>query len=253
MTITIAHRGYRQVTPENTLAAFEAAVRAGANMIETDIHVCQSGEIVIMHDDDVSATSNGTGKISELTLTELKQLDLGSWFSPAFSGQRIVTLRELVEFYGQHPDLKLLLEFKGEWSMEQCQQALAELAAGDLKDRTILESFDVNTLAALREVASDYNRGLLIEYAVDDPTKTAMLLELCEQLGVMSLNPPVDVTQANPELVQQCHQANLQVMVWTANEPAEFQFLTDLGVDGICTDRIGFLNGWLAAAVANQE
>ena len=283
--LVIAHRGYKQVTPENTLAAFESAVHSGAQMIETDIHVCKSGEIVIMHDDNVGATSNGHGKISEMTLTELKQLDVGGWFGDAYAGQQIVTLPELVEFYQKHPELKLLLEFKDEWTQENCRRAIEQLNAGNLRERTVLESFDTKTMASLRDVAPDYDRGLLIEYPdpnypvtnsplnlaaaptnsnnlfatgnrpdstggilanpIDAKALTPQLLTLCKELDVMYLNPSVRIMWDHPELVKQCHDAGLQVMVWTADKPADFAHLTDLGVDAICTNKPAYLLGWL--------
>lgn len=215
----IAHRGYKEVTPENTRMAFESAVKAGADMIETDIHVCKSGEIVIMHDDNVAATSNGHGKISEMTLDELKQLDVSGWFGPAYAGQRIVTLPELVAFYEKYPELKLLLEFKDEWTTENCRRAIEQLNAGNLRERTVLESFDTKTMANLRDVAPNYARGLLIEYPdpnypvtnsllnsvagaatkdIDAGTLTPQLLELCQELDVMFLNPSVKFCEITP-------------------------------------------------------
>ena len=251
MALVIAHRGYKEVSPENTMAAFESAVKAGADMIETDIHVCKSGEIVIMHDDNVAATSNGHGNISEMTLAELKQLDVGGWFGDAYAGQRIATLSELVDFYQKYPNLKLLLEFKGEWDPAHCEMAISQLNAGKLKSRTVLESFDTKTMANLRDAAPDYDRGLLIEYpdpnypVANTPTAETLMTEV-KELGVMCLNPSVRIMRDMPQLVAQCHQAGLQVMVWTADQPEDFQLLTDLGVEAICTNRPAFLKGWLA-------
>jgi len=245
MVLNIAHRGYKEVTPENTLAAFAAAVAVGADMIETDIHVCNSGEIVIMHDDDVTATSNGSGHISEMTLTELQQLDVGSWFAPAFTGQRIVTLPELVEFFATHPQVQLLLEFKGEWSVPDCRRVIEQLNSKNLQDRTVLESFETQTMANLQEVAPAYRRGLLIDQRFDENPSLAALLAECADLGVMCLNPAVRLLELHPELVAKCHSAGLQVMVWTADQPAEFEQLVELGVEAICTNRPGFLAGWL--------
>jgi len=261
--LIIAHRGYKKVVPENTMAAFESAVHAGADMIETDIHVCKSGEIVIMHDDNVGTTSDGHGKISEMTLAELKQLDVGGWFGDAYRGLRIATLPELVEFYQKHPSLKLLLEFKDEWTAENCRRAIDQLNAGNLRERTVLESFDTKTMSNLRNVAPDYDRGLLIEYP--DPNypvanspfteshrasgtlpTVAEVLDLCRDLDVMCLNPSVAIVRDYPELVATCHGHGLQVMVWTADQPADFELLTDRGVDAICTNRPEFLGGWLA-------
>lgn len=89
-----AHRGAMETHPENTLLAFREAVKAGAHMIEFDVQLTKDNELVVIHDATVDRTTNGTGKISELTLKEIKQLDAGSWKSPEFEGERIPTLYE---------------------------------------------------------------------------------------------------------------------------------------------------------------
>jgi len=89
-----AHRGAMDTHPENTLAAFKEALELGAHMIEFDVRLTRDGHLVILHDETVDRTSNGQGKISELTLDEVKQLDAGSWFSPEFASEKIPTLEE---------------------------------------------------------------------------------------------------------------------------------------------------------------
>jgi glycerophosphoryl diester phosphodiesterase len=213
-------------------------------MIETDIHVCASGEVVIMHDDDVTETSNGTGLITQMTLPEVRTLDAGAWFSPAYAGQKVPTLAELIGFYLDHPELELLLEFKGDWTIEHCEQVVADLNGAGLRARTVLESFSPITMAALQEVAADYQRGLLLgELPAGGLQET---ISLAQELNVMCLNPDVTLIQADPTLVAQCHQNELQVMVWTADLTADFDMLLELEVDAICTNRPEFLAGYLA-------
>ena len=244
--LNIAHRGYSQVAPENTLAAFEAAARCGADMIETDIHVCGSGEIVVVHDDDVAATTDGTGRVANLTLAELKRLDAGAWFSPAFAGQRIPTLDDLIEFYQAHPGLELLLEFKGDWAEADARRVADALSDASLRDRCILESFSPATMAALQRVAPNFRRGLLIDTPYGPPTHSVeQLITFAQELGCMALCPAVELTLNHPDLVAKCHAAGLQVMVWTADQPAEFTALINLKVTGICTNRPGYLAGHL--------
>ncbi len=89
-----AHRGAMGTHPENTLAAFRAAVDAGAHMIEFDVQLTKDNKLVVMHDGTVDRTTNGTGKVSELTFAEIRNLDAGSWKSPEFAGERIPTLDE---------------------------------------------------------------------------------------------------------------------------------------------------------------
>jgi glycerophosphoryl diester phosphodiesterase len=91
-----AHRGAMDTHPENTLAAFREAVRLGAHMIELDVRLTKDGHLVILHDETVDRTTDGKGKISEMILDEVKDLDAGSWRSDAFAGERIPTLSEVL-------------------------------------------------------------------------------------------------------------------------------------------------------------
>ena len=92
MTEIVAHRGSRINRPENTLAAFEEAVRVGADGIELDIHLSKDGEVVVIHDETVDRTTDGCGRISQMTVADLRELDAGAWFDVAFAGQKIPTL-----------------------------------------------------------------------------------------------------------------------------------------------------------------
>jgi glycerophosphoryl diester phosphodiesterase len=96
-TFACAHRGDKHIAPENTLPAFASAVRKGAHMIEFDVHLSKDGQPVIIHDNTVDRTTDGTGEVAELTFRELRSLDAGSWFSQEFAGTRIPTLRETLE------------------------------------------------------------------------------------------------------------------------------------------------------------
>ena len=107
-----AHRGFSEKYPENTMAAFRAAIEAGADEIETDVRMTADGELVLIHDDNVSRTTDGTGKVCEMTLAELKKLDAGVKKGKEFAGARIPTLRELLELCKEHPALTLDIELK---------------------------------------------------------------------------------------------------------------------------------------------
>ena len=110
----VAHRGNSAVAPQNTLAAFEAAWRAGADCVEMDVQLTADGRVVVIHDDTVDATTDGTGAVSSYTLAEIRSLDAGAWFSPAYAGQRVPTFDEVVAFLRRR-DIDLLLEFKDAW------------------------------------------------------------------------------------------------------------------------------------------
>ena len=98
--LNFAHRGASHEAPANTLAAFLLAVDLGAEGIELDVHLSKDGHVVVIHDFDVAATTDGQGLVCDKTLAELKDLDAGSWFDPVFAGQRIPTLQEVIDAVG---------------------------------------------------------------------------------------------------------------------------------------------------------
>ena len=110
MTLNIAHRGASALAPENTIAAFERAVELGADVIELDLHMSQDGELVVIHDDTLDRTTDGSGPVHHRSLGELMRLDAGRWFGEGFAGQRIPRLDEVLDrFAGKVP---LALEIK---------------------------------------------------------------------------------------------------------------------------------------------
>ncbi len=96
MTKIFAHRGSKGTHPENTLASFKEAVRVGSDGIELDVHLTKDGQLVVIHDETVDRTTNGTGEIRNLTLAEIKAMDAGSWFKNDFAGEKIPTLDEVL-------------------------------------------------------------------------------------------------------------------------------------------------------------
>jgi len=117
--LVIAHRGASGYAPENTLAAFKRALALGATFIETDLQLSRDSHFVAIHDDTVNRTTNGQGKVHDLSLADLRRLDAGSWFGSEFTGERIPTLEEILEFSKKH-DVVFYLELKpgGSWGGE---------------------------------------------------------------------------------------------------------------------------------------
>ncbi|MBE9939062.1 glycerophosphodiester phosphodiesterase [Cellulosimicrobium cellulans] len=237
----IAHRGNSSVAPQNTLAAFEAAWRAGAHSIEIDVQLTADGEPVVIHDDTVDATTSGSGTVARLDRAAIRALDAGSWFSPAFGGQRVPTFAEVVDLLVRRPGTDLLLELKGSWTVEQVRRVTGPIRFAGIADRVVAQSFWPETVAALREADPGLRRGLLV-VALDDD-----VLARCAELDVVTCNPMGALLLEDPGLVERLHDAGLEVAVWTLNEPAHWAAAVDLGVDAIITDRPDRLAGWLAA------
>ena len=237
----VAHRGNSSVAPQNTLAALEAAWRAGADSIEIDLRLSADGVAVVIHDATVDATTNGSGAVDDLDLAELRRLDAGSWFSPACAGQRVPTFAEVTAFLVARRGIDLLLELKGDWSEEAARGVVELIGEAGLEHRVLVQSFSPATVAVFAAVAPWLRRGLLVVEAGDH------LLDLCAELAVTACNPYGELLRTRPELVAELHEAGLQVMVWTANEPEQWAALTDAGVDAIITDHPHALRGWLSA------
>ncbi|RED66367.1 glycerophosphodiester phosphodiesterase family protein [Cohnella lupini] len=148
--IVAGHRGYKSEYPENTILAFEKALELGVDMIEFDLRLSKDGFVVIIHDETVNRTTNGTGEVSSFSLAELKQLDAGGWFNERFAGLPIPTLEELCELLERYPHVLLNVEIKPSiHSEEVADKAVALLETKELLDRCVFTSFDANLTAYL--------------------------------------------------------------------------------------------------------
>ncbi len=143
-----AHRGWCSVYPENTMEAFRAAVEIGVDQIETDVRITKDGELVLIHDETVDRTTNGTGKVSEMTLSELKALDAGIKKDAKFAGAKIPTFLELMELIKDHPTMTLDIELKEyptagreEIAHEVCDRVLQIIHDYGYEDRFVFNSF----------------------------------------------------------------------------------------------------------------
>jgi len=225
--LVIAHRGASGHAPENTLAAFRRAVALGASFIETDLHLSRDAHFVAIHDDIVNRTTNGQGKVHDLTLADLRRLDAGSWFGSEFSGERIPTLEEILEFAKKN-DVVFYLELKptGAWGGEHALiGALRE--SGEIA-RTIVISFDAGIIAALRKIEPTLMTGLLFEGQIDQPLERAI------EVGARQLAVRGDLV--TPALIAEARKRDLQIVCWTVNQPAHMRVLIEAGVDGIMSD-----------------
>ncbi|MFE5341642.1 glycerophosphodiester phosphodiesterase [Isoptericola sp. NPDC056578] len=240
--VVIAHRGASADAPQNTLAAFDAAGEAGAAMIEIDVHLSADGVPMVIHDGTVDATTDGNGEVRGRTRDELQALDAGSWFGPEFAGQRIPTLAEVLELVARHPGLGVLCEYKGRWSAEDVAVTMRVLDAPELAGHLVVQGFDPVTVAALRDVAPQVPRSLLVEHPRES------LPALLGELDAAAVSPGAALIADDPGLVPAAHDAGLRVFGWTANDEATWRLLVDAGVDGIITDRPAALREWLATA-----
>ncbi|MFI7600619.1 glycerophosphodiester phosphodiesterase [Actinoplanes sp. NPDC049681] len=234
----VAHRGYSAVAPENTLPAFAAGVLAGATFIEFDVRTTADGVPVVIHDRTVDRTTDGAGKVWELTLDEIARLDAGSWFSSAYAGICVPKLAEVLELLRPHAGVELLLEIKPPANLEQVKFILGQVGDAGLLTRTVVQSFDPAIVRLAGEVAPDVRRGLL-----RDAFDTSQV-EVAQELGVSFCNPSMNAVLGSPETVAALAGAGVAVMPWTANDTALWPDLVGAGVAGLITDHTGELTGW---------
>jgi glycerophosphoryl diester phosphodiesterase len=142
--------------PESTLAAFESAIVKGADAIELDVHLSSDGELVVHHDFYLGRTNNGSGYIGDLTLSELKALDAGSWFSARFAGQRIPTLGEALEL--GRGKLRYEIDMKGT-SLAFLKRIIDQVTRLDMRGQVELTSAHIPLLFQLKQIAPDLRTG----------------------------------------------------------------------------------------------
>ncbi|MBX2992889.1 MAG: glycerophosphodiester phosphodiesterase [Bacteroidetes bacterium] len=142
--LIVAHRGSSGVAPENTLAAFRQAIADGADMIELDVRMTKDFELVVLHDRSVNRTTNGKGKVRDLTLADLRSYDAGSWFGRKFSGERIPSLREVIDILPHHVNLNIEVKTDGETRKRIAfeESLLLVIREKNFARRVLVSSFD---------------------------------------------------------------------------------------------------------------
>jgi len=222
--LNIAHRGASGTSPENTLAAFRAAIAAGAAMCELDVQPTRDHALVVIHDDTVDRTTDGQGAVKEMTLAELKRLDAGvSFGATAPRGEPIPTLDEV--FAVTAGQCALNIELK---SGQVENEVVALMREWKALESSMVSSFDWDRLARMREIEVAVRIGILAEKNVP------RMLDAAARLSAYAINPRFDLVSS--ELCDTAHARGLKVLVWTVDAPELMRLLIGCGVDGIMTN-----------------
>ncbi len=243
--LNISHRGGRWLWPEHTLVAYEGALDAGTDVLELDVHSTSDGELVVLHDDTVDRTTDGTGAVLSLTLAEVKALDAGHDFSQdggatypyRGTGVEIPTVREVFEAF---PDEWYVIELKQE-SPSIAQRLIDLIEEFGLERKVILAAFDDATIAEARALAPEIHTSL-----AETEVYQFYLLNLQSPEAQEAYVPPglfLHVPRSSGGLevltrpfVRRASRYGMKIHAWTINEPDEMRRLIELGVDGIMTD-----------------
>lgn len=235
-----AHRGASCCAPENTLAAFEAAVADGADGIEMDIHLSRDGVPVVIHDETLDRTTDGCGPVAAASLAQLKRLDAGGWFAAAFAGEPVPTLETVLATFGGR--VRLNLELKEFRAGLVVLELLGHYPEADI----VVSSFDLELLCRLRAVDSRLPLAVLC-----DSGSWRRALVTARDLRACAFH--LAVGQVCRPLVAACARAGLPVSVWTVDCPEQARSLVRTGVAGLFTNAPGLLDSALGLSHGSQS
>ena len=231
--LNLGHRGASAYAPENTLAAFRLAAEMGADGVELDAKVARDGVVVIMHDPTVDRTTDGTGRVSDLTLAELKRLDAGAKFHAKFAGERIPTLEEVFEAVSNQLIINIELTNYASRGDDLEFKVLDLIAKHNLADRVMVSSFHPLSLRKVKRAAPHIVCGLL--YSADSPIYLRQTWGAPLIPDLEARHPEYPLVDAG--FVRRVHARGQKINVWTVNEEADMRRMIEAGVDAIMTDK----------------
>lgn len=226
--INFAHRGFKGKYPENTMLAFKKAIEAGADGIEFDVHLSKDGEIVIIHDEILERTTDGSGLVGEKTLAQLKKLNASKGY-PDCQVQRILTLSEYFDFAKDYDiitniELKTsIIDYPG--IEEKVYKVIKEY---NLADKVIISSFNHNSLVNFKKLDQNIKCGVLESSRLYEPWNYV------KNLG-MEYYHPLNFTVTN-EVAVKCAQNNVGLNIWFGVPDYDYSQYLDLEVTGLITD-----------------
>ncbi|MGV3262499.1 glycerophosphodiester phosphodiesterase [Cytobacillus pseudoceanisediminis] len=229
----IAHRGATGYAPENTVAGFDLAVDMKADYIEIDVQRSKDGELVVIHDTSVDRTTDGTGKVGDLTFDYLRSLDAGSWKGEQFAGEPIPTFEEILDRY--HGRVGILIELKA----PELYPGIEEQVADKIKERNldkpqnekiIIQSFNFESMKTMDQLLPNVPIGVLTSNRAD------ITAEALQEFSAYAdwFNPSYGIV--TEELVNQVHSLGMQIGSWTVRSQDAADFLFEMDVDAIITD-----------------
>ena len=245
--LVIAHQGGDGVWPGNTMYAFEESVELGVDVLEMDAHITRDGQIVLMHDEEVDRTTDGTGLIETMTLAQLQELDAAyKWSSDEsatfpFRGQglRVPALEEL---FRKFPRMRYVIEIK--LTQNPIDKPLCDLIRRyNMQDKVMIASFHDEAMQNFRavcpEIATSASRGEVTQFVLLGKAFLSSFVAPQYQ----SIQPPYDQEESmnipimTERFIREAHAKNIRVEPWTVNDPELMRQYIEWGVDGIITDR----------------
>ena len=229
MTKNVAHRGFSSHYPENTMLAFEHAVAAGCEGIELDVQLSKDGQVVIIHDEMVDRTTDGTGLVRDYTLEELQKFNAAAKFASPCQPQHIPTLREYFEFMKDKPQFTNIELKNGIFVYPQLEEKVLELIREfKLEDRTAFSSFNHYSMVKCKKLAPHIPTGLLTSSWIVDAGAYG------QKLGADYIN--AQYCSFTPENIQEIEDHGLGCNAWTVNREEDLRRLIAAGITSVITN-----------------
>lgn len=231
----IAHRGASAYYPENTMAAFRAAIAMKADMVELDVQLSADGEVVVFHDENISRCTDGRGRIADYLFVRLRKLDAGGWFHKEFAGERIPTLTEVLALCKDR--IAVNIEVKTEAVTdetsggieEKCLQIVDQIG---MREHVVYSSFDSRAILHFKQIDARTPVAVLYEkkqHGLRLPS------EIVQCLGADAFN--CSRRELGKKWLADLKLHGIPVHIYTVNDEKNMQRLLDLGIDGIFTNR----------------
>lgn len=219
--LVIGHRGAVGYAPENTLPAFQKGYELGADWIETDVKVTLDGFFVLMHDRTVDRTTDGTGNVVDLTLQEIKQLDAGSWFDPAYKGTGVPELKDLLNLAREK--VGICLDLWSGLSLEVVERITQLVFDFGMTEQTLILSSNPQQVKYTKEISPSITTGLLYSEPVEDN------VDLARKWKADILHPSRYIV--NTQLIKQAHSAGIPVAAGVFSEEKWIRERWEWGLD----------------------
>lgn len=218
-----AHRGGAIASPENTMAAFRRAIRDGTDWIEIDVQESSDGVVMVAHDSDLKKVASNPVKIWNATAQELRNIDIGSYYSAEFAAERVPTLEEVLELCAGQVRVNIELKYYGH--TDQLEQKVIDLVERfEMQKQIVIMSLEAKGIAKVKRLRPDWTCGLLTAVAAGDLTRA--------KVDFLAVNTSL----ATPAFIQSAHRSGKDVYVWTVNDADTMSAMISRGVDNLITD-----------------
>jgi len=232
--LLIGHRGYPARYPENTLASFNGAIKAGCDMIELDVTLTRDRKVVVIHDDLLDRTTTGKGPVRSHTIAEIRALDAGSWFAPQFGAERVPVLSEVLEQTAGRCLLNIEIKesaFEENYPADAIEHQVVNLVkTSGAANRVIISSFDKRILQRIAAMDAPPAIAYISNHGAD-----GSVLKMLLSIKAFSWHPCF--RSLTRDQVDTLRAADLKIFPWTINTREEAERILALGVDGlICNE-----------------